>query len=63
MRLDVDFDAKPRRFRNQQTRRSDAPFAEVKIVANCDAADAEPLDQVTVNKVLRASVVPEVGQG
>ena len=53
MRLDVDFDPKPRRLGDQQAGRADATFAEMKVIADGDAADSEPLDEIVVNKFLR----------
>ena len=53
MGLDVDLDAEPRRLADQQARRADAALAEMKVVADRNAADAEPLDQVMVNEILR----------
>ena len=53
MGLDVDLDAEPRRLADQQARRADPALAEMKVVADRDAADAEPLDQVMVNEILR----------
>ena len=53
MGLDVDLDAEPRRFADQQARRADPALAEMKVVADRDAADAEPFDQVMVNEILR----------
>jgi len=52
MRLHVDLDPEPRRLADQQARRSDPALAEMKVVADGDAADAEPLDQIMVNKIL-----------
>ena len=53
MGLDVDLDAEPRRLADQQARRADPALAEMEVVADRDAADAEPLDQVMVNEILR----------
>ena len=53
MGLHVDLDAEPGRFADQQARRADPALAEMKVVADRDAADAEPLDQVMVNEILR----------
>ena len=53
MGLDVDLDAEPRRLADQQARRADSPFAEMEVVADRDAADAEPGDQIMVNEILR----------
>ena len=38
---------------HQQARRSDPALAEMEVVADRDAADAEPLDQIMVNEILR----------
>src|SRR6185295_19633555 len=51
--LDVDLDPEPRRFADQEARRADPAFAEMKIVTNRNSADAEALDQVMVNEILR----------
>src|SRR6202165_3856990 len=51
--LHIDLDAEPGRFVDQEARRSDPALAEMKIVADRDAADPEPLDQVMVNEILR----------
>ena len=53
MGLDIDLDAEPGRFADQQARRADPALAEMKVVADRDAADPEPLDQVMVNEILR----------
>ena len=53
MGLHVDLDAEPGRFADQQARRADPALAEMKVVADRDAADAEPFDQVMVNEILR----------
>ena len=37
----------------KQARRADPALAEMKVVADRDAADSEPLDQVMVNEILR----------
>src|SRR6266851_6886460 len=56
--LHVDLDTKPRRFADQQARRSDPALAEMKVVADRDAAYSEPLDQVMVNEILRRGAGP-----
>ncbi len=53
MGLDVDLDAEPRRFADQEARRADPALAEMKVVADGNPADAEALDQVMVNEILR----------
>jgi len=53
MRLHVHLDAKARRFRHQEARRADPALAEMKIVANGNAADPEPFDKIMVNEILR----------
>ena len=53
MGLDVDLDPESRRLADQQARRADATFAEMKIVADRDPADSEPLDELMVNEILR----------
>ncbi len=53
MRLHVDLDAEPGRLADQEARRADPAFAEMKVVADRDAADAEPFDQIMVNEILR----------
>ena len=53
MGLHIDLDAEPGRFADQQARRADPALAEMKVVADGDAADSEPLDQVMVNEILR----------
>ena len=42
MGLDVDLDAEPRRLADQKARRADAALAEMEVVADRNAADAEP---------------------
>jgi hypothetical protein len=58
VRLDIDLDPEPGRFADQEARRADAPLAEMKVIADRDAADAEPLDQVMVNEILRRGPGP-----
>ena len=53
MGLDIDLDAEPGRFADQEARRADPALAEMKVVADRDAADSEPFDQVMVNEILR----------
>src|SRR5205823_4058043 len=53
MGLDVDLDAEPRALADQQARRAGTALAEMKVVADRNAADAEALDQVMVNEILR----------
>ena len=53
MRLHIDLDAEARRLADQQARRADPALAEMKVVADRDAADAEPPDQIMVNEILR----------
>ena len=53
MRLHVDLDAEPGRLADQETRRADPALAEMKVIADRDAADSEPLDQIMVNEILR----------
>ena len=53
MRLHVDLDAEARGLADQQAGRADPAFAEMKVVADRDAADAEPVDQIMVNEILR----------
>src|SRR5215213_124836 len=53
MGLDVDLDAEPWPLADQQARRADAALAEMKVVADRDATDAEALDQIMVNEILR----------
>ena len=53
MGLDVDLDAEPRRLADQKARRAGAALAEMEVVADRNAADAEPPDQVMVNEILR----------
>src|SRR5712671_8178411 len=52
MRLHVDLDAEAGGLADQQARRADPALAEMEVVADRDAADAEPLDQVMVNEIL-----------
>jgi hypothetical protein len=40
--LHIDLDAEPGRLVDQKARRADAPLAEMKVVADRDAADPEP---------------------
>ncbi len=63
MRLHVDLDAEPGRLVDQQARRADAALAEMKVIADRDAADAEPLDQIVVNEILRAGSGPHLVEG
>ena len=42
-----------RRLADQKARRADPALAEMKVVADRDAADSEPLDQIMVNEILR----------
>ena len=58
MRLHVDLDAEPWRLADQEARRSDPALAEMKVVADRDAADPEPLDQIMVNEILRRGAGP-----
>ncbi len=53
MGLHIDLDAEPGRLGDQQARRADPALAEMKVVADRDAADPEPLDQIMVNEILR----------
>ena len=53
MGLDVDLDPEPRRLADQKAGRADPALAEMEVVADRDAADAEPPDQVMVNEILR----------
>ena len=53
MGLHVDLDAELGRLGNQEARRADAALAEMEVVADRNAADAEPPDEVMVNKILR----------
>ncbi len=53
MRLHVDLDAQPGGLVDQEAGRADASFAEMEVVADRNPADAEALDQVMVNEVLR----------
>src|SRR5205085_2240472 len=48
MRLNVDLDAEPGGLGHQKARRADPALAEMEVVADGNAADAEPLDQVMV---------------
>jgi len=41
--LHIDLDAEPGRFADQQARRADPALAEMKVVADRDAADPEPI--------------------
>src|SRR6202165_2698692 len=52
-----------RRFADQQARRSDPPLAEMKVVADRDAAYSEPFDQVMVNEILRRGPGPGLVEG
>ena len=63
MRLHVDLDAEPRRLVDQKARRADAALAEMKVVADRDAADPEPLDQIMVNEILRRGPGPGLVEG
>ena len=53
MGLHVDLDAEPGRLADQKARRADPALAEMKVVADRDAADPEPPDQIMVNEILR----------
>ena len=63
MGLDVDLDAEARRLADQKARRADAAFAEMEVVADRNAADAEPPDQVMVNEILRAGAGAALVEG
>src|SRR5581483_4458618 len=52
MRLDIDFDAEPRRQFDQKGGRADATLAEMEVVADRNSAYSEPVDQIVVNKFL-----------
>ena len=52
MGLDIDLDAEPGPLAGQKARRADAALAEMEVVADGDAADAEPADQIMVNEIL-----------
>jgi len=58
-----DLDTEPWCFADQQARRADPALAEMKVVADRDAADPEPLDQVMVNEILRRGPGPGLVEG
>ena len=53
MRLHIDLDAELGRLVDQKARGANPAFAEMKVVADRDTADSEPLDQIMVNEILR----------
>src|SRR5882724_11860702 len=63
MSLHIDLDAEPGRFADQEARRPDPALAEMKVVADRDAAYSEPLDQFMVNKILRRGPGPTLVEG
>ena len=63
MGLDVDLDAEPRRLADQQARRADPALAEMEVVADRNSADAEALDQVMVNEILRGGAGAALVEG
>ncbi len=63
MRLHIDLDAEPGGLIDQEARRSDPALAEMEVVADRDTADAEPLDQIMVNKILRRGSGPGLVEG
>ena len=62
MGLHIDLDAKPGRFADQKARRADPALAEMKVVADRDAADSEPFDQIMVNEILRRGPGPALSK-
>src|SRR5713101_10031093 len=63
MGLDIDLDTEPGGLADQQAGRADPALAEMKVVADRDAADPEPLDQVMVNEILRRGPGPGLVEG
>src|SRR6185295_13196119 len=63
MRLHVDLDAEAGGLADQQARRADPALAEMKVVTDRDAADAEPLDQIMVNEILRGGAGARLVEG
>ena len=63
MGLDVDLDAEPRPLTDQEAWRASTALAEMKIVADRNAADAEALDQVMVNEILRRGSGADLVEG
>jgi len=63
MRLHVDLDAEPGRLVDEEARRADPSLAEMEVVADRDAADAETPDQVMVNEILRAGTGTRLVEG
>src|SRR5437868_1719784 len=63
MWLHIDLDAEPRGFIHQQAGIADAAFAEMKVVADSDPADAETLDEIVVNEVLRRGAGASLVEG
>jgi len=61
--LHIDLDAEPGCFTDQEARRADPALAEMKVVADRDAADPKPLDQVMVNEILRRGPGPGLVEG
>src|SRR5271169_3627619 len=53
MGLHVDLDAEPGRLADQKARGADPAFAEMKVIADRDAGNPEPPDQIVVNEILR----------
>src|SRR4029078_2444628 len=58
MRLYIDFDSQPRRLGDKQARRANPALAEMKIVADRDAADAKPPDEIVMNEILSGRAGP-----
>ena len=63
MRLHVDLDAEAGGLADQQARRADPALAEMKVVADRNTADAEPLDQIMVNEILRRGAGSRLVEG
>ena len=63
MGLHVDLDAEPGRFADEETWRADPSLAEMKVIADSDTADPEPLDQIMVNEILRRGPCPGFVEG
>src|SRR6478735_12123197 len=63
MGLDIDLDAEARPLADQEAWRADPALAEMKVVTDRNSADAEALDQIMVNEILRRGAGPGLVEG
>src|ERR1044072_7951392 len=63
MGLDVDLDAEARRLADEEAGRAGPALAEMEVVADRNAADAEAFDQIMVNEILRRGAGPAPVEG